>query len=57
MEAEDQLLVEVIQPVEIFSPSQTSGIVDQLLQVTQELCNGDNFNKTVDEIIDKAARG
>ena len=57
VEAEDQLLVEVIQPVEIFSPSQTSGIVDQLLQVTQELCNGDNFNKTVDEIIDKAARG
>ena len=57
VEAEDQLFVEVIQPVEIFSPSQTSGIVDQLLQVIQELCNGDNFNKTVDEIIDKAARG
>ena len=57
VEAEDQLSVEVIQPVEIFSPSQISGLVDQLLQVVQELCNGDNFDKTVDEVIDTAARG
>ena len=56
VDEEDQLSVEAIQPVEIFSPSQISGIVDQLFQVIQELCNGDNFDKTVDDIIDGAAR-
>lgn len=57
LEAEDQLSVEVIQPVEIFSPSQISNVVDQLFQVVQELCNGDSFDKTVDEVIDNFARG
>lgn len=49
--------MEVIQSVEIFSPSQISDIVDQLFQVIQELCNGDNFDKSVDEVIEQAARG
>lgn len=53
----DQLSVEAIQPVEIFPPSQISGVVDQLLWVTEELCNGDNFDKTVDEVMEKVDRG
>lgn len=53
----DQLSVEVIQPVEIFSPSQISGIVDQLLRVIEELCNGDNLDKTADEVMEKVDRG
>ena len=57
VDEDDQLSVEVIQPVEIFSPSQVSGIVDRLLLVIQELCNGDNFERSVDEVMDKAARG
>ena len=56
VDEEDQLSVEAIQPVEIFSPSQISGVVDQLFQVIQELCNGDNFDKTVDDVIHRAAR-
>ena len=53
---DDELSVEVIQPVEIFSPPQVEGIVDQLFQVIEELCNYENFDKTVDEVIDKVSR-
>ena len=54
---DDQLSVEAIQITEIFSPSKISAIVDQALQVTEELCNGDNFDKKVKEVMDKAAHG